>query len=55
MDLSRLDRTEEILEQVIEDDRRLYQRHRETAGNLDKLSQFVNTLAERVLGRERQL
>jgi cell division septum initiation protein DivIVA len=51
----RLDRIEAALEQLADNDRRLYQRQQETAANLDKLSQVVNTLAESVIGHERQI
>jgi septal ring factor EnvC (AmiA/AmiB activator) len=51
-DAQRLDRIEATLEQFADNDRRLYQRQQETATNLDKLSQVVNTLAESVIAHE---
>ena len=54
MNDSRLDRIEAALKQVAETDRSLDQRQRKTADNLDKLSEFVSALAERVYRHERQ-
>jgi cell division septum initiation protein DivIVA len=51
----RLERIEAALEQLADSDRRLYQRQQETAANLDKLSQVVNTLAESVIANERHM